>query len=177
MSFVFNIIDPDNVSDTLLPKNDYYEDLSPYSDNSTLYGYDNSSIAYGYDNSSSSSYGYGEDKGEYGGYGDSAYGSDSGYGDAGYGGEKKDYGDDFYYGAMSVAVLTLLLVVVLEAILHRVDMIAIGNPFNQAVLDAVYRECTYKTCRLLCLGVWFLFIGMTYSLSGSSFYFILFSIT
>lgn len=162
MSFVFNIIDPDNVSDTLLPKNDYYEDLSPYSDNSTLYGYDNSSIAYGYDNSSSSSYGYGEDKGEYGGYGDSAYESDS-YG--GYGGEKKDYGDDFYYGAMSVAVLTLLLVVVLEAILHRVDMIAIGNPFNQAVLDAVYRECTYKTCRLLCLGVWFLFIGMTCSLT------------
>ena len=75
------------------------------------------------------------------GYG--AYEDAGGYGYAGgdsY--EKKEYGDGFYYGAMSVAVLTLGLVIVVEAILHRIDLSALQKPFYQAVLDAVYRECT-----------------------------------
>ena len=44
---------------------------------------------------------------------------------------------------MSVAILTLGLVIVVEFVLHTIDHSAIGKPFYQAVLDAVYRECKY----------------------------------
>jgi hypothetical protein len=94
---------------------------------------------YGYGNSTEEGYGYeeaayGGGYDEYGGYGSS---SSSGYGYSG----KKEYGEDFYYGAMSVAVLTLGLVIIVEFVLHQIDHSAVGKPFYQAVLDAVYREC------------------------------------
>ena len=76
----------------------------------------------------------------YGSYG----GEDSGYGsDSYYVSETKNYGDAYSYGKMSVAVLSLCLVIGVEAILRRIDGFAAGKPFGIAVLDAVYRECKY----------------------------------
>ena len=116
----------------------------------SAYGYDNmTSSSYGYDNYTISGYNdtsyYGGD--EYGYYGsDGNYGSSSsgGYSSSSYSSEPKPttyYGDNFSYGAMSVAILTLGLVIIVEFVLHTIDHSAIGKPFYQAVLDAVYREC------------------------------------
>ena len=115
---------------------------------------------YGYENNSmTSSYGYGDNyttsagggyNDTYHGYGGEEYGyyggsssSSSSYSSSSYSSDPKPttyYGDNFSYGAMSVAILTLGLVVVVEFVLHRIDHSAIGKPFYQAVLDAVYRE-------------------------------------
>jgi hypothetical protein len=72
---------------------------------------------------------------------------DKGDYDSGYAGDsytKSNYGDGYSYGKMSVAVLTLGLVIVVEAMLKRIDAFAAGKPFGLAVLEAVYREC--KCC-------------------------------
>ena len=124
-----------------------------YNDNSTTastnyndeFGYYGSSneTTYGFGDTynESTSYGYG------GGYNDD-YTEGYGYDDYAKKDEKKSYGDNFAYGAMSVAVLTLGLVIVVEYILHQIDHKAIGKPFGQAVLDAVYRECKCCCCCL-----------------------------
>lgn len=73
---------------------------------------------------------------EYGyGYGDE-YASESTYG--GY--DKKKEDADLWYGALSVAVLTLGLILIVEEVRHRLDHAAIGKPFVLSVLDGVYRE-------------------------------------
>ena len=53
--------------------------------------------------------------------------------------DKKDSIDQ-YYGALSVAILTLGLILCVEEFRHRIDHSAVGRPFFQAVLDGVYRE-------------------------------------
>ena len=58
-----------------------------------------------------------------------------------------------YYGALNVAVLTLGLLLFVEAIRRRLDVSATGKRFYQAVLDGVYRE-------LATLGVVELFIHL-----------------
>lgn len=45
-----------------------------------------------------------------------------------------------YYGALSVAVLTLGLLLFVEALRRQLDHSATGRPFFQAVLEGVYRE-------------------------------------
>lgn len=130
---------------TPTPASNTAEDSATASDPATYYDNDKNDT---YADDSSSYYNgtsTGSDKyDEYGnntGYGDDQKDSSYGSTTAGYvASAKKKYGDDFFYGAMSVAVLTLGLVIIVEAILHRVDMSALGKPFYQAVLDAVYRE-------------------------------------
>lgn len=75
------------------------------------------------------------------GAGDYGYGYEEGYDnyDAGYGDkEKKEV--HLYYGALSVAVLTLGLILCVEECRHRIDHAAVGRPFFLSVLDGVYRE-------------------------------------
>lgn len=45
------------------------------------------------------------------------------------------------YTVLSVAVITLGLILVVELIRHRVDVAATGRPFFKTVLEGVYREC------------------------------------
>ena len=70
------------------------------------------------------------------GYGENDYGY--GYGDGCYDSSKK--AEEQYYGALSVAVLTLGLILCVEEFRHRIDHSAIGRPFFLSVLDGVYRE-------------------------------------
>jgi hypothetical protein len=51
--------------------------------------------------------------------------------------EKKD---DLDYSVLSVTVLTLGIVLVVEICKHKLDHVAIGKPFFQAVLHGVYGE-------------------------------------
>ena len=69
------------------------------------------------------------------GYGDE-YASDAAYGYD----DKKKEDADLWYGALSVAVLTLGLILIVEEVRHRLDHAAIGKPFFASVLDGVYRE-------------------------------------
>jgi hypothetical protein len=45
------------------------------------------------------------------------------------------------YTVLSVAVITLGLILVVELIRHRFDVAATGRPFFKTVLEGVYREC------------------------------------
>lgn len=45
------------------------------------------------------------------------------------------------YTVLSVAVITLGLILVVELIRHRFDIAATGRPFFKTVLEGVYREC------------------------------------
>jgi hypothetical protein len=45
------------------------------------------------------------------------------------------------YSVLSVAVMTLGLVMMVEVFRHRVDHAAMGRPFFTAVLEGVYAEC------------------------------------
>lgn len=121
--------DPDSNVTLLYPDDDAaydtYHNATTSSSTNASYGYDDED-PYGYAAASSDPY-------------SSTYDDDA----------KKKYGEDFYYGAMSVAVLTLGLVIIVEAILHRIDLSALHKPFYQAVLDAVYRECTLYILLLL----------------------------
>lgn len=45
------------------------------------------------------------------------------------------------YTVLSVAVITLGLILVVELIRHRLDVAATGRPFFKTVLEGVYREC------------------------------------
>jgi len=51
------------------------------------------------------------------------------------------------YNVLSVAALTLALIMVVEIIRHRLDHAAHHRPFFQAVLENIYAEC--KSWRLL----------------------------
>jgi hypothetical protein len=48
------------------------------------------------------------------------------------------------YGALSVGVMTLGLILLVEVIRHKIDHEAHGRPFFQAVLSGVYSERKYK---------------------------------
>lgn len=54
------------------------------------------------------------------------------------------YGDEepLDYSVLSVAVMTLGLILFVEVIRHRLDHIAEHRPFFKTVLDATYSECT-----------------------------------
>ncbi len=45
------------------------------------------------------------------------------------------------YSVLSVAVMTLGLIMMVEVFRHRMDHAAIGRPFFTAVLEGVYAEC------------------------------------
>jgi len=62
--------------------------------------------------------------------------------EGGEGGEGEEEGEDINveYGALSVAVLTIGLILVVEVIRHRIDHAANGRVFAQAVLAAMYSE-------------------------------------
>lgn len=47
------------------------------------------------------------------------------------------------YSVLSVAVMTLGLIMVVEVLRHRLDHAALHRPFFKAVLQGVYAECTY----------------------------------
>ena len=101
------------------------------SSSTDLYSNNKTSYPSGADDYSSSSSSYGDDSKE----GDAYYGAD---GKA----DKKAYDEDIeqYYGALSVAILTLGLILCVEEFRHRLDHSAVGRPFFQSVLDGVYRE-------------------------------------
>jgi hypothetical protein len=48
------------------------------------------------------------------------------------------------YGALSVGVMTLGLILLVEVFRHKIDHEAHGRPFFQAVLSGVYSERKYK---------------------------------
>ena len=126
----------------------YNDEFGYYgSSNETTYGYGSGT----YNNESTYAYGGYDDYTE--GYGYDDYAKKDDYD------EKKSYGDNFAYGAMSVAVLTLGLVIVVEYILHQIDHKAIGKPFGQAVLDAVYRECKCLLLKFCFVVVIFFFLS------------------
>lgn len=65
------------------------------------------------------------------------YGYGYGYDDK----EKKDTKHvDLWYGALSVGVLTLGLVLIVEETRHRLEHAAIGKPFFASVLDGTFRK-------------------------------------
>jgi hypothetical protein len=45
------------------------------------------------------------------------------------------------YSVLSVAVMTLGLIMMVEVFRHRLDHAAMGRPFFTAVLEGVYAEC------------------------------------
>lgn len=51
------------------------------------------------------------------------------------------------YSVLSVAVVTLGLIMVVEVGRHRLDHMAIGKPFFKNVLEGVYSERKLKRCR------------------------------
>lgn len=55
------------------------------------------------------------------------------------------------YNVLSVAAMTLALIMVVEVIRHRLDRAALHRPFFRAVLEGVYAECTCCVC--LCVLV------------------------
>lgn len=50
------------------------------------------------------------------------------------------------YNVLSVAAMTLALLLVVEFIRHRLDDAAQSRPFFRAVLEGVYAECTFRQC-------------------------------
>ena len=46
------------------------------------------------------------------------------------------------YSVLSVAIMTLGLILVVEILRHKIDHAAKGRPLAKAVLDNVYLECT-----------------------------------
>ena len=56
--------------------------------------------------------------------------------------EKKDDGR-MDYSALSVAVMTLGLIMVVEVLRHRLDHAAMGKPYFVAVLENIYAECKH----------------------------------
>ena len=53
------------------------------------------------------------------------------------------------YSVLSVAVMTLGLIMMVEVFRHRMDHAAMGRPFFTAVLEGVYAECKYPLQFLL----------------------------
>lgn len=53
------------------------------------------------------------------------------------------------YSVLSVAVMTLGLIMIVEVIRHRIDHAAINKPFFQAVLNGVNSECKFTKFVLL----------------------------
>jgi hypothetical protein len=52
-----------------------------------------------------------------------------------------EYSDQLDYTVLSVAVITLGLILIVELIRHRLDVAATGRPFFKSVLEGVYKEC------------------------------------
>lgn len=48
------------------------------------------------------------------------------------------------YSVLSVAVMTLGLIMVVEVFIHRLDHAAEGRPYFTAVLENIYNERTYR---------------------------------
>ena len=70
---------------------------------------------------------------------------DGGYSDAwhrslAYGKEEKTSGYRMDYSVLSVAVMTLGLIMVVEVFIHRLDHAAHGRPYFTAVLENIYNE-------------------------------------
>ena len=66
------------------------------------------------------------------------------------------------YSILSIAVITLGLILLVELGRHRLDHSALGRPFFQSVLEGVYRECTYGIM-WLCVVLLLLIIVLTHS--------------
>ena len=62
--------------------------------------------------------------------------------------DKKDEGR-MDYSALSVAVMTLGLIMVVEVIRHKLDHAALGKPYFEAVLENIYAECECSNRSLL----------------------------
>jgi hypothetical protein len=60
---------------------------------------------------------------------------------------EKDEPTRIDYSVLSVAVMTLGLVMMVEVFRHRLDHAAMGRPFFTAVLEGVYAECKYPLLR------------------------------
>ena len=61
------------------------------------------------------------------------------------------------FSILSVAVMTLGLILLVELGRHKLDVNATGRPFFKTVLEGVYRECKFKlvlgwACRLYPMG-------------------------
>jgi hypothetical protein len=57
--------------------------------------------------------------------------------------KEKTAGFRMDYSVLSVAVMTLGLIMVVEVLRHRLDHAAMGRPYFSAVLENIYGECTY----------------------------------
>jgi len=53
----------------------------------------------------------------------------------------KDNAKKIDYNVLAVAAMTLVLILLVELIRHRLDHAAARRPFFQAVLEGVYAEC------------------------------------
>jgi hypothetical protein len=65
------------------------------------------------------------------------------------GGEEEEGPTRIDYSVLSVAVMTLGLIMMVEVFRHRMDHAAMGRPFFTAVLEGVYAECKYPLQFLL----------------------------
>jgi hypothetical protein len=55
------------------------------------------------------------------------------------------------YTALSVLVITLGLIMLVEAVRHWLESLATNRPLFKAVLTGVYAECTFRTCVCVCV--------------------------
>jgi hypothetical protein len=55
--------------------------------------------------------------------------------------EEETVGFRMDYSVLSVAVMTLGLIMVVEVFIHRLDHAAAGRPYFTAVLENIYNEC------------------------------------
>jgi hypothetical protein len=85
------------------------------------------------------------------------YGAGDPYADAyGYGGDEKKKEKSpvpLDYSVLSVAILTLGLILFVEISRHYIDHASHGRPFFKAVLLMVYSECTDYVSKLISFGV------------------------
>ena len=58
---------------------------------------------------------------------------------------ESDAKDELDYSTLSVAVTTLVLILLVELIRHKLEVNAVGRPFFNTVLEGVYRECKYRS--------------------------------
>jgi hypothetical protein len=53
------------------------------------------------------------------------------------------------YSTLSVAVTTLVLILLVELIRHKLEVNAVGRPFFNTVLEGVYRDVSIDHCMLV----------------------------
>ena len=63
--------------------------------------------------------------------------------------KKEDYGSSIDYTVLSVAVLTLGLILLVELARHKIDHMAHGRPFFKTVLEGVNSECKWFLVTIL----------------------------